>query len=401
VNLGSEQGCEPALVICPCCCLSDWIMRIALVTETFPPEINGVAMTLSRLTESLRSRGHQLQVIRPSQRGEAIVADDLHITVPGIHIPYYPEIQIGTPSKKRLMSAWRTSPPDLCHVATEGPLGSSAVSAARALCIPLISSFHTNFHHYSSHYGIGWMEDRVGAYLRGVHNMAEATLVPDRNLICDLEKIGFTNLVHFARGVDSVLFHPGRRDPELRKAWGADDLTTVWVHVSRLAKEKNIPFVIECWRKAQQHMSRSLLVMVGDGPERTHLQASYKDVIFTGYKQGVELATHYASADFFAFASQTETFGNVVMEALASGLVTVTWDYAATRQFVKDGYNGYTAEAFLDDDFHQTITTALNERHRWEAVRSSARTTAEGNPWTKIVDEYEKIARAHAVNPAS
>lgn len=158
-------------------------LRIALVTETFPPEVNGVAMTLGRLASGMAARGHVIRIIRPRQRAE----DDTRLPpgsllVPGVPIPRYPELRFGLPQRRSLVRCWREQPPDVIHVATEGPLGWSALAAAQQLGLPFISSFHTNFHSYSRHYGLGWLQRGIAAYQRWFHNRTAFTLVPTTRL---------------------------------------------------------------------------------------------------------------------------------------------------------------------------------------------------------------------------
>lgn len=376
-------------------------MRIAIVTETFMPEINGVAMTIGRLVQGLAERGHSLQVVRPRQNPHhphGIPAEFDDVTLPGFPIPLYPEMRMGFPCFFTLLKLWKARRPDFVHIVTEGPMGLTAVHAARRLRIPCISSFHTNFHHYTHHYGIGFLYGPLVAYFRHIHNLTRCNLVPDATLITELEVHGFRNSHHWARGVDTELFTPARRDAALRQEWGlgdgspCDDTLAV-LHVSRVAKEKNIPLVVEVFDQISTAAPHARLVIVGDGPELPRLRKRYPHVIFTGMKLGEDLARHYASADLFLFASTTETFGNVVTESLASGLVTLTYEYAAGRQFIRPGENGYLAGFDNPASFADTARIAMRERHRWPAIRTAARATAEGIPWSHILDNYETLLK--------
>src|SRR5262245_1391563 len=199
-------------------------LRIATVTETYPPEVNGVALTLQRMLDGLRARRHEVQLVRVRQgpddlpqRGDRF--DEL--LLPGVQIPLYSHLRMGLPCTQTLLEAWRTRRPDVVHIATEGPLGWSALRAALRLSLPVVSDFRTNFHAYSEHYKLAWLREPIVCYLRHFHNRTACTMVPTAQARSELEALGFANLQVVARGVDTSLFHPGRRSGELRRLWGA------------------------------------------------------------------------------------------------------------------------------------------------------------------------------------
>lgn len=321
-------------------------LRIGIVTETWPPEINGVALTIARWVEGLRQRGHVVQLVRVHQsHGDAPEPADALDTLrlPGFRIPGYPQLQGGWPAQRTLLEHWRRTPPDLIHVVTEGPLGYSALRAARRLAIPASTSFHTNFDGYSRHYHLGWLARPIRAYLRHFHNQGVQTLVPTAELAEQLQTFGFQHTQVLARGVDTALFSPHRRDASLRQQWGAAPQTPVVLHVGRLAAEKNLDLVIAAFKAIRHIQPAARLALVGDGPLTARLRARHPDFVYCGMRQGVDLATHYASADLFLFPSLTETFGNVVLEALASGLAVAAFDYAAAHAHVEPGGSGWLA----------------------------------------------------------
>lgn len=160
-------------------------------------------------------------------------------------IPKYPQLRMGLPSKKSLLRAWTVKRPDLVHIATEGPLGWSALQAARKLRIAVTSDFRTNFHRYSKHYGVGWLSKPIAAYLRKFHNMTAVTMVPTHSLKNELKALGFENLKVIARGVDTTLFHPDKRDPLLRQEWGAEDDSLILLSAGRLAAEKILSWLFK------------------------------------------------------------------------------------------------------------------------------------------------------------
>ena len=369
------------------------VLRIALVTETYPPEVNGVAMTLQRLAEGLVRRGRDLQVIRPRQGRDDHPrnSDSLkEILVPGLALPFYPELKFGLPCRIRLTRLWRRQRPDLVHVATEGPLGLSALNSAQDLKIPLSSSFHTNFQTYSEHYGMGFLRKGAMAYLRYFHNRTLATFAPTAQICTELERNGLRNLRIFRRGVDTQLFSKARRDPTLRAAWKAERETPVVAYVGRLAAEKNLPLVVRAFLTMREINKSCRFVLVGDGPLRASLEGEHRDFIFCGLERGEELARHYASADIFVFPSLTETFGNVVTEAMASGLAVVAYDCAAAGQHIRQGVNGLVAPPGREDIFLQMAKRVVEEPRKWQKLGSEARRTALGITWSSVVDEFDE-----------
>lgn len=371
-------------------------LGLALVTETFAPEINGVAMTLGRLVDGLSARGHRVCLVRP-RRGDIVRNGESQgnglatCFRPGLPIPGYPELRFGLPSVAALRSQWRVSPPDVVHIATEGPLGFSALRAAHDLRLPVTSTFHTNFHEYSSHYRIGFLGDAIAAYLRRFHNRTACTLVPSMTMRNRLVELGFDRVNILARGVDTALFKPQRRDPELRRWWGAGDQTLVCCLVGRLAAEKNLDLAVRAWQRIRATRPDTLLVLVGDGPERERLIGT-EGIILAGTRRGEDLARHYASADCFLFPSVTETYGNVVAEALASGLACLAFAYAAAAERINNGVDGLLvpfgdAEAFVARAPELVAAGASPDAPMRHAARMSVRDLG----WDRIIERFEGI----------
>lgn len=369
-------------------------LRIALVTETYPPEVNGVAITIGRMVEGLIRRGHHIHLIRPRQHRQD-APQKVHrfeeTLAAGMPIPGYPELKTGLPAKGRLLRLWQEQRPDIVHVATEGPLGWSACSAARKLGIPVSTDFHTNFHNYTQHYGIGLLKSPIAAYLRHFHNRTDCTLVPTSSLQQELLREKYKDVKVVSRGVDAELFHPGKRCTELRRTWGATDDTPVAILVSRLAPEKNLPVVIHAFDEMRKARPDAKLVMVGDGPARAALEKQHPHVIFAGMRTGEELATHYASGDIFLYSSLTETYGNVTVEAMASGLATIAYDYAAARQHIRHEVNGLLAPFDDTGAFVAQARGLVADTERIGRIRSAARRTVEALTWDHIMGQMETV----------
>ncbi|WP_061240666.1 glycosyltransferase family 1 protein [Ectopseudomonas composti] len=376
-------------------------LHVALISETFPPEINGVANTLGRLVDGLRGNGHRVQLIRPRQEldQEQDGNDDLLLTR-GWPLPGYPGLQWGQSSLHKLLRRWQQQRPDVLYIATEGPLGLSALRAARRLTIPVVSGFHTNFQQYTGHYGIGLLTRAMTNYLRWFHNRTQLTLVPSIGQKVDLERRDFERLALLARGVDSQLFHPRRRSDALRESWGLgpDDLAVL--HVGRLAAEKNLGLLVKAFHALQAtHPQRRMrLILVGDGPLRASLQAQLPEAHFCGLQRGEALATHYASGDLFLFPSLSETFGNVVLEALASSLGVVAYDQAAAAQHIHHGHNGMLARPGDEAGFCEAACDLLGDTEVLRHIRLNARRHASHLSWDGIVTLFEQHLR-NAMQP--
>lgn len=366
-------------------------LHITLVTETFAPEINGVASTLEYLCEGLRRRGHRVDVVRPRQAQDTGLTDDLMLCR-GWPIPGYPGLQWGESSRRRLVRLWRSRRPDVVYVATPGPLGLSALRAARLLGIAVVSGFHTNFQQYAAQSGLGLLTRVVTHYLRWFHNRTQMTLVPSHGQRLELQRRGFERLQLLARGVDAQLFHPARRSAELRQRWGLAEGDLAVIHVGRLAWEKNLDLLARTFSHLQaRHPQRVMkLIVVGDGGRRSNLQQKMPEAIFCGALRGEVLAEHYASGDIFVFPSLTETFGNVVLEAQASGLAVVAYDEAAAAQHIRHGHSGALAMPGDEAAFLDAAGWLLENEENLRRVRLNARRHANRQGWEAIVEQFEK-----------
>lgn len=371
-------------------------MRITLVTETYVPEINGVAKTLARLVQELESRGHQIHIVRPRQKNEPEHFSQPNLThTRGATIPGYTGLQFGFPETNKLLRLWKSETPHAIYVATEGPLGWSAVRTANKLNIPVLSGFHTNFHAYSKHYRLGWLEPAIFSYLRNFHNKTACTLAPSPALVEQLKTRGIKNVGLFSRGIDTDIYHPKHRSIALRKSWQAEEHDIVALYVGRIAAEKNIDLVIETWHQMQRSNSRIRLVMVGDGPQLARLKKQHTNVIFCGAKTGLELSQHFASADVFLFGSETETFGNVIFEAMASRLAVLGFDYAAAKMHIRNQHNGMVVEPGNRQQFIEAACAMTANRHLMDSLRHEARISAEKNDWKNIIDHFERQVISH------
>jgi glycosyltransferase involved in cell wall biosynthesis len=257
--------------------------------------------------------------------------------------------------------------------------------------IPAVSGFHTNFHSYCKHYGVGWLQNVALRYLRWFHNQTERTLVSNEELRVQLEGAGFFKVGIIERGVDSQLFTPRQRSIELRQEWGLSQDDLALIYVGRIAAEKNLTVAVEAYRAIKRFNNRIKLVLVGDGPLRRSLQKENPDLIFAGMRMGEELGKYYASADIFLFPSETETFGNVTLEAMASGLVVVAYNYACAKLHITHGETGVLVPFGDANSFVSTACALVREPRDIERMRRQGRQYVSYLGWERVVERFEAL----------
>ncbi|CAN5247615.1 glycosyltransferase family 1 protein [soil metagenome] len=368
-------------------------MRIAYVTETWPPELNGVALTAARTVQRLRSKGHVVQVVRPRQAVE-VDAGAEELLVRGVRLPMYHDLQVGLPFVAPLERAWKTFEPDIVHVATECSLAWAALRAGRSLGSTVTSDYRTRFDLYGRYYGFAVLTPLIRRYLRAFHNRCDLTCVPAPDLAAELREQDFQCLEVHGRGIDVERFTPARRDEALRASWGTGPFV---LSVGRLAREKNLELLAQSFEAIRARQQGARLIVVGDGPMRAELERRLPEAVFCGHRSGDELAQIYASADLFLFPSLTDTFGNVVLEALASGLPTVSFDRAAANMHMADGIDG---RVVAPDDEAGVIVAAVSlaaDRSARARLSLAARDTALTLGWDAVLDRFEAaLHSAHA-----
>lgn len=375
-------------------------LRLDLVTETWPPEVNGVAMTLSTLVAGLRARGHDVTVVRPRQPADGPArASEGTLLRPGLPLLLYSDLRLGWPCARFLARRWTRRRPDVVHLATEGPLGWSALAAARRMRLPVTSSFHTNFHAYSRHYGLSWLAGWVERRLADFHARCDATLVPSKAVAEALESRGVGGVALLGRGVNTAAFAPSRRTPQERARLGLAQGALGIVCVGRLATEKNLGLALKVLHAVAAEHSGTRLVLVGDGPLRGRL-AREPGVVLAGALPHHEVGVPLAAGDLFVFPSLTETFGNVLLEALAAGLPSVSFRYAASARHVQDGQNGLQAEPGDDAGFVAAALRLARDPGLRERLGAAGRATALEVGWDPVVDGFEAaLRRVAALGP--
>ncbi len=358
-------------------------MRIALITESFLPNVNGVTTTMCRLLDHMHMQGHQALVFAPTGTPTHYANADI-IPLGGFPLPFYPEINVTLP-QFGITNHLRRFKPDLIHMAAPTIFGAIVPEVARTLRVPLIASYHTDLIAYSDHYGLGFLKEPFKAYLRWIHNRSRMTLCPSLATLHQLRAQGFRRLKVWGRGVDTVRFHPRYRSAAWRESVGAHAEETILIYVGRISKEKRIDILEEALR--DQPGVR--LVLVGDGPARAEMQQRmhHRPVHFTGYLKGEALATAYASADLFVFPSDTDTFGQVMQEAMASGLPVVAARSGGAPDLIREGVNGAMFAPGSVNELRAHIQMFLANPDERTRMGQAGRVAAERRSWHSVMEE--------------
>lgn len=378
-------------------------MQIALFTDTFFPQVNGVSQTLKKLVDHLEHRNIRHQVFVPEFSKQDMYESNIH-RFASLPFYLYPECRIALPNPLSIRHHLREFQPDLIHVATPFNMGLCGLHYGKKFGIPIASSYHTHFDRYLEYYRLQLASNWIWRYLRWFHDSCETTLVPSQETMDQLIKRGFSRVHLWTRGVDCDLFHPAKRNHQLR-----DKLRCgrpfIFLYVGRMAPEKDLDILLEIMSKLPQPLRENIQwVMVGDGPILSDLQQQVpSNVTFTGSLRGEELAEVYASADLFVFPSTTETFGNVVLEALASGIPAIGADAGGVKEIIRHGKSGILCQPRNSDAFIHAITHIMEKKSLLCTMGHHGRRFALTRSWEAIFDSllahYEQMipyARKHS-----
>lgn len=381
-------------------------MRLALFTDTFLPQTNGVSLTLQHLTTHLNRRGIEHLLFSPKSAPEDSYADPIR---PITSIPFflYPECRLALPNMSSIQSELKAFKPDLLHMATPFNIGLCGLRYARKHNLPHVASYHTHFDRYLEYYRMKGIVPLYWKYMKWFHRSADATFAPSNETIHSLQVQGFERLKLWSRGIDCDLYTPNKRSHQIRERYGIT-APLLLLYVGRIAPEKDISVLSTAMQQLPESIQSHVhWLVVGDGPllPEMRAQAPY-NVTFTGYKHGEELAQLYASADLFVFPSSTETFGNVILEAMASGLPVLTVNEGGVKDLVTPGLTGMITPARSPDAFIREICACIEEPLKLAAMGYEGRQMALSRSWENILDgllhDYEEILenRRYNLTPA-
>ncbi len=369
-------------------------MKIAIFTDTFSPEINGVTKNLDRLLNYFSEAGIKYLVFAPETEPRI---DNIHeknvVRMKSLNFFLYPELKFSLPNYLKIKSKLAKFNADLFHLITPFNIGLTGLYAARQTDTPLVASYHTNFDQYLDYYQINFLEKAAWKYLRWFHDQAMRNYCPSEETKNELAKRDFINLDIWGRGIDAKLFSPEHKSQQFIEKNALEDKITL-LYVGRLAREKNLSLLIESFKRLNQKYKKKIeLIITGDGPELKRLQKELPDnVIFTGFKNGIELSRIYASADIFAFPSVTETYGNVVIEAMASGLPVVAVLAGGVKENLINNYNGLASKKNDEAEFTARLEELIVNDKLRKLLAHNARQHALEQSWDHV---FEKLDRSY------
>lgn len=375
--------------------------RVALFTGAYNHIADGVSLTLNRLVDHLERDGVSVRVFAPTVDDPPIDHAGQLIPVPSLPLPGRSDYRFTMGLTPSVSSALEDFDPTLVHIATPDLLGRQALSFAQNRGTPVVASYHTHFSSYLKYYHLDLLESALWSYLRHFYNQCEQIYVPSRAMAEILQKHGITDgLRLWQRGVNTDRFHPKYRSPSWRQVHGLSDNEVVVTFVSRLVWEKGVDVYADVIRRLEDRGIPHRSMVVGDGPARAELEDQLPNTVFTGFLEGEDLAQAYASSDVFLFPSDTETFGNVTLEAMASGLPAVCAEAVGSRDLVEDKTTGLLCppedtEAFVEATRRLILDTTLRER-----MSTAAHERAQEFTWSTILERinsyYDEVLARHS-----
>lgn len=358
-------------------------MRVVFIADSLPPSTDGVARTYTNLVATLQQKEVEYFFISPFKPDSDIPWSDKVHQVYYVPFLLYPHYRLGLPLLQNLQEKMDQFQPDIVHVSSPTLMGKMGVNYAKRRHIPAVASYHTDFVSYFKYYGFRMLEDWGWTYLRWFYNQFDMTLSPSRSTAQLLESKGFENVSLWQRGIDIERFSPDLRDEKIRKKY-TNDGESILLFVGRLVKEKDLEDLVEMDRHLKTMSLKFRIVVVGDGPMRPELEEKLPDAVFTGYLHGNELSVMYASADLFVFPSTTETFGNVILESLASGVPVITVDKGGVSDLVEHGRTGFICNANKPTELAERVSFLMKHPDQRASLGKSGREYVKTYSWEAI-----------------
>ncbi len=376
-------------------------MRIAYFTDTFYPQINGVTNTLDKLAGYLESKEIKHVFFAPDYPGSSLPMNARNVRrFKSVSFPLYPECRLSIPFYSNICSLADKFNPDVVHLVTPLGIGTAGLRYARERGIPVVASYHTNFNVYLKYYNLEYMENLIWNYFRWFHGFSGMNFCPSTDTLEILRANGVGNLKIWPRGIDTEIFSPCHRNKRLREELGLEE-RLAFLYVGRLAAEKDLDILVESIKKVIcAYGGKARFVIAGDGPYASFMKnALPEDTVFTGYVKGRELSELYASCDVFLFPSSTETFGNVVLEAMASGLPVIAANSGGVKDSVKNGFNGLLCEPRNAESFFAAAGACIENHELLDRMSRSAREHTLSKSWDgvfgQLVSDYREALEQH------
>ncbi|REJ09002.1 glycosyltransferase family 4 protein [Halobacillus trueperi] len=362
-------------------------MKVAIFTDTYVPQVNGVARTLQRWTGYLEKKRIPYRVYAPDMRSKEEYIDHIH-RFNSVPFWLYPECRLALPNLIKIKRDLEVFRPDLIHIATPFNIGLAGLHFGKKMGIPLVGSYHTHFDQYLDYYKLSFLSSFVWKYMQWFHQPFKKTLVPSLHTKRELELHGLHNIGLWQRGVDHQLFSPNHNDGSVRNQFKID-APILLTYVGRLAPEKGLDTLMNVAKTLPHHMNKNIhWLIVGDGPLKNHLQSvAPQNMTFAGYQDGESLARIYASSTLFIFPSATETFGNVVLESLSSGTPVVAANAGGVKEIVSHGKTGLLCTPYNHHSFTQGILDLLSDPEKLASMRKQARQEALDRSWEEIFEQ--------------
>ncbi len=361
-------------------------MRLAIFTDTFMPQVNGVSQALDKLVSYLRKNNLPTIIFAPGQN--ALQFENYNLcSISSFNMPVYPEYKVGLPRYDLVSKKLKEFAPDLIHLATPFTIGLCGLKLAKKMSIPCIASYHTDFPGYLNYYRLGVLKRLSWQYIKWFHNQCSSNFCPSSESQKALKVNGINKVKIWGNGVDSELFNPKKFNLTLRSKYVPED-KIAFLYVGRLAPEKNLNMLLKSFKQVNASYPEAHLVITGDGPSYNYLKKEApQGVSFTGYLLGNDLAEIYASCDVFVFPSATETYGLVILEAMASELPVIAAYAGGVKENIIHNYNGLACIPLDQNDLTSKMKTIISDTTLRDKLSQNARHYATQKSWDHIFND--------------